>query len=50
MHRKGMPTIGQDEATALIYGMPRAAFDRGALSEILPLGAIAARALELCRC
>lgn len=50
LRRLGMPTIGQDEATALIYGMPRAAAERGALAEILPVDRIAARILELCRC
>lgn len=50
LRRRGVPTIGQDEATSLIYGMPRAAAERGALSEILPLDRIAPRILELCRC
>ena len=50
MRRHGMPTIGQDEASSLIYGMPRAAAELGAVSEVLPLGAIARRALELCQC
>lgn len=38
---KGAATIGQDEATCLIYGMPRAAFDAGAVERQLPLPAIA---------
>ncbi|WP_294263352.1 chemotaxis response regulator protein-glutamate methylesterase [uncultured Sphingomonas sp.] len=50
LRKLGMPTIGQDEASALIYGMPRAAAERGALAEILPVDRIAARILELCRC
>lgn len=50
LRRRGVPTIGQDEATSLIYGMPRAAAERGALSEILALDRIAPRILELCRC
>ncbi len=50
MHARGMPTIGQDEASSLIYGMPRAAFELGALSHVLPLGSIAPRVLELCQC
>jgi two-component system chemotaxis response regulator CheB len=34
-------TIAQDEATSLIFGMPRAAIERGAASAVLPLGGIA---------
>lgn len=50
LHRRGIPTIAQDAATALIYGMPRAAAERGAAAEVLPLGRIARRLLELCAC
>ena len=39
---RGM-TMAQDEATSLIYGMPRAAVECGAAAEIQPLDAIAAR-------
>jgi two-component system, chemotaxis family, protein-glutamate methylesterase/glutaminase len=38
-------TIAQDEASSAIYGMPRAAAERGA-DRVLPLGEIAP---ELCR-
>jgi two-component system chemotaxis response regulator CheB len=31
MRRAGCPTLGQDEATSLIYGMPRVAFEIGAV-------------------
>jgi two-component system chemotaxis response regulator CheB len=48
MRRQGARTIGQDEATALIYGMPRVAFESGAVEEQAPLGRIAGRILELC--
>lgn len=34
--------IGQDEATSVVYGMPRAAKELGALDHELPLGEIAA--------
>jgi two-component system chemotaxis response regulator CheB len=33
--------IGQDEATCVVYGMPREAAVRGAVTEVLPLGEIA---------
>ncbi|GAT35052.1 two-component system, chemotaxis family [Terrimicrobium sacchariphilum] len=39
----GHLTIAQDEATAAIYGMPRAATENGAAREVLPLDRIASR-------
>ncbi|KAB2943223.1 MAG: chemotaxis response regulator protein-glutamate methylesterase [Hyphomicrobium sp.] len=41
MRQAGARTIGQDEATSLIYGMPRAAFEIGAVERQLPLDRIA---------
>jgi two-component system chemotaxis response regulator CheB len=35
-------TLAQDQATSVIYGMPKAAIDAGAIDEIAPLGDIAA--------
>jgi two-component system chemotaxis response regulator CheB len=47
MRRAGAATIAQDEATSVVYGMPRAAMERGAVEDMLPLqriaGAILAR-------
>ncbi|MEQ8751977.1 MAG: chemotaxis-specific protein-glutamate methyltransferase CheB [Coleofasciculus sp. G1-WW12-02] len=40
-------TIAQDEATSIIFGMPKEAIDLGAAREVLPLGAIAPMLLEL---
>ena len=37
MREAGSITIGQDEATSFIYGMPRVAFDSGAVGRQLPL-------------
>jgi two-component system chemotaxis response regulator CheB len=37
MKKNGSHTIGQDEATSVVYGMPREAYRVGALSEVLPL-------------
>ena len=31
MRKAGAHTIGQDEATCVVYGMPKAAFDIGAV-------------------
>jgi two-component system, chemotaxis family, protein-glutamate methylesterase/glutaminase len=41
LHNAGGWVIGQDEATCVVYGMPREAALRGAVSEVLPLGEIA---------
>ncbi len=37
LHRAGSFTIGQDEASSVVYGMPKAAFERGAVSIQLPI-------------
>ncbi len=37
MRHAGAMTIGQNEASALIYGMPREAYERGAVERQLPL-------------
>ena len=41
LHRVGWHTIAQDEATSVVYGMPKAARDLGAASEILPIQQVA---------
>lgn len=41
MREAGAVTLGQDEATSVVYGMPRAAFLNGAVSRQLPLPAMA---------
>ncbi|AMV37864.1 chemotaxis response regulator protein-glutamate methylesterase [Planctomyces sp. SH-PL62] len=41
LHRRGWLTIAQDEATSVVWGMPRAAVERGAAELVLPLGRIA---------
>lgn len=42
MRNAGAYTIGQDEATAIVYGMPKVAYDIGAVQTQLPLQNIAA--------
>ena len=42
MRQAGAATLAQDESTSVVFGMPREAVLRGAVEEILPLGAIAA--------
>lgn len=43
MRECGLLTIAQDRATSAVYGMPKAAADIGAATEILPLNRIADR-------
>ena len=40
MKKAGAHTIGQDEASCVVYGMPMEAFKRGGVSEQLPLSSI----------
>jgi two-component system chemotaxis response regulator CheB len=47
MRDRGAATIGQDEATSTVWGMPQAAFDRGACETILPVHAIGAEIQSL---
>jgi two-component system chemotaxis response regulator CheB len=37
MKKAGAATIAQDEATSVVFGMPKVAIERGAVDEILPL-------------
>jgi two-component system chemotaxis response regulator CheB len=46
MHRAGARTIAQDEETCVVFGMPRAAIDCGAVDEVLPLPRIAPAAIR----
>ncbi len=46
MRRAGAFTLGQDEETSLIYGMPRVAFERGGVARQLPLQDMVAAILE----
>jgi two-component system, chemotaxis family, protein-glutamate methylesterase/glutaminase len=49
IHRQGGYTIGQDEATCTVYGMPRACAERGILSRVCPLSQIPAQILQATR-
>jgi two-component system chemotaxis response regulator CheB len=48
MRDAGSPTIGQDESSCIVYGMPRAAFHAGAVVQQLPLEKIGPEILRLC--
>lgn len=41
MREAGAYTVGQDEDTCVVYGMPKEAVKLGAVEKVLPLGAIA---------
>jgi len=43
LRHAGHCTIAQDEASSVVYGMPRAAAESGAAGEVLPLDQIAPR-------
>lgn len=43
----GGDTLAQDEETSLVFGMPKAAIDRGLAEEVLPLDKIAERVVSL---
>ena len=46
MRRAGSWTIGQDEASSTVYGMPRAAFEMGAVAQQLPISRIGSALLS----
>ena len=39
IYREGGVTLGQDEATSVVYGMPKVAFELGHVTEQVPLAA-----------
>ncbi len=46
MRMAGASTLAQDEATCVVYGMPKEAVKRGAVGRIVPLGAIASEIIR----
>ncbi len=48
MRNAGARTIGQDESSCVVYGMPRAAFELKAVERQLPMSKIGRAILELC--
>jgi two-component system, chemotaxis family, protein-glutamate methylesterase/glutaminase len=47
MHDAGAPTVAQDEASSVVWGMPGAAVKSGAVDEVLPLNQVAAAIMRL---
>jgi two-component system, chemotaxis family, protein-glutamate methylesterase/glutaminase len=48
VRQAGGATIGQDEASCIVYGMPKAAFEIGAVERQVPLRTIAQAILSTC--
>jgi two-component system chemotaxis response regulator CheB len=48
MRHAGAATFGQDNESSLVYGMPRAAFERGAVIRQFPLSKMAEAVLAAC--
>jgi two-component system chemotaxis response regulator CheB len=46
MRKSGAYTIAQDEATSLVFGMPKEAIALGAAQEVLPLNRVPAQLLR----
>ncbi len=46
MKQHGAATIAQDEATCVVFGMPKEAILRGAVDDVVPLGRVAATLLQ----
>jgi two-component system chemotaxis response regulator CheB len=46
MRKAGASTVAQDEATSVVFGMPKEAIERGAACKIAPLGSLAQEILS----
>ncbi len=49
LRRQGSRTLGQDEESSIVYGMPRVAFEKGAVQEQVSLQNMAKRISQLCK-
>lgn len=49
MREAGSVTLGQDEASCVVYGMPRAAYEKGAVVQQVPLSAMADMITDVAR-
>ena len=48
LRKAGAATVGQDESSSVVYGMPRAAWEIGAVRQQVPLSDIAATIVKAC--
>lgn len=49
MRKKGARTIGQDEASSVVYGMPKVAYNLGAIEKQVPLNDIVKTLISILR-
>ncbi len=49
IHEHGGITVGQDEASSIVYGMPRACAERGVLRRVVPLAAVSGEIVAAAR-
>ena len=49
IHRQGGLTIGQDETSCIVYGMPRACAELGALTRVVPLSQVPLQIMQATR-
>ena len=49
IHRQGGLTIGQDEASCTVYGMPRVCAELGTLTRVVPLSQVPAQIMQATR-
>jgi two-component system chemotaxis response regulator CheB len=49
IYKEGGMTLGQDEASAVVYGMPRVAWEQGHVQEQVPLNNMARRICEIAK-
>ena len=49
MRENGAVTIGQDRETCVVYGMPKVAYEMGAVEHVLPIYKIAEKIISLAR-
>ncbi len=50
MRSKGARTLAQDEATSVVFGMPKEAYNRGGAEKLFPIDEIADAILDLTTC
>lgn len=49
MKRSGALTVGQDQKTSVVYGMPKAAFELGAVDKQVPLDRVGHTIIQMLR-
>ena len=47
MREAGARTVAQDEATSVVFGMPKVAFERGGTDKLIPLHKVASEVMSM---